>query len=715
MGLFENYEWVYSFNPSSIIYIVPLSQDKGSLVTSLSGFNCSNELYPLLQLISELPNDINELLESTPKNITYRLYRGDSCIFVCELNPKEPINKFEGFPFLCFLSTSNTYEAVSAFIKNIKPKPIHITTKPNSNAININKIKKNKFRNELYRIATYLNNNKDTNKGLKISIPKQQVKDTRFLKNLVHYYHNITNPNRTALISQGIYSKRKFYILPNMKEKYKEYIASSANFIIDIKKEIGTKYSKNHFILAVPSLNSSLYRDKEFLKMIQDYYGVEVKKFYERTIRRSEYVTELKTDDESILNDLAILKLSSIISNDLFLFTSLLSILAAENFSPTYRLPNSLNLAHSKYDSLVSLTKSQKLNKIKANRVYSELVEDWKNKLDDSMINSISNSGNNGIIVSDYPLEWLTLSGVIPLNISHNVCRINSSPGDLLIHQTCNLHNLIIQPSSLQNVLIIRSFEADDPIKYFLEKAIHSRKNNGMLRFLNVNIVDVKSESEFIDALRNFTGKIVIIDCHGNHGGHKKEAWLKVGDDKVNIWNLKADFRIPPIFLLSACSTHPIDGSNTSVANGLISIGAHSVLATLLPISADHSAIFISKFLHWIDFYLAIDKEKNPTFTLWRDIVSDIMRSMYVQDILNYFEIKNLINEHQSQEILIKAQIDIMYDKNPNWFENLFRILAKASNKKYEDLVTLFIKECRFSETMHYSHLGRPDKVIVMS
>ncbi|HFD2405735.1 TPA: CHAT domain-containing protein, partial [Legionella pneumophila] len=198
-----------------------------------------------------------------------------------------------------------------------------------------------------------------------------------------------------------------------------------------------------------------------------------------------------------------------------------------------------------------------------------------------------------------------------------------------------------------QNILIIRSFDADDPIKNILEQAISSRRNTGALRFLNINIVDVKSKSEFIGALRNFTGKIVIIDCHGNHGGHKDQAWLHIGDDKVNIWTLKADFRIPPIFLLSACSTHPIDGSNTSVANGLISIGAHSVLATLLPISANHSAIFISKFLHWIDFYLAIDKEKHPTFALWRDIVSEIMRCMYVQDILNYFEVENLINENQ--------------------------------------------------------------------
>ncbi|HDO8140903.1 TPA: hypothetical protein P5L46_002907, partial [Legionella pneumophila] len=436
---------------------------------------------------------------------------------------------------------------------------------------------------------------------------------------------------------------------------------------------------------------------------------------YERTIRKSEYVTELKTDDESILNNLAILKLGSIISNDLFLFTSLLSILSAENFSPTYRLPNSLNLAHSKYDCLVSLTNSQQLKKIKINRVYSELVDDWNKKLDDSMINSINHSGNNGIIVSDYPLEWLTLSGVIPLSMSHNVCRINSSPGDLLIHQICNLHNLIIQPSSLQNILIIRSFDADDPIKNILEQAISSRRNTGALRFLNINIVDVKSKSEFIGALRNFTGKIVIIDCHGNHGGHKDQAWLHIGDDKVNIWTLKADFRIPPIFLLSACSTHPIDGSNTSVANGLISIGAHSVLATLLPISANHSAIFISKFLHWIDFYLAIDKEKHPTFALWRDIVSEIMRCMYVQDILNYFEVENLINENQFQDILIKSQINIMYYKNPNWFETLFRALAEGSGKEYEDLVTLFIRECRFSDTMHYSHLGRPDKLIIMN
>lgn len=714
MDLTDNDEWIFSFSPSNIIYILPLNQEFPEFIPSLCGFITGFELYPLLNLISLLPNDINELSATIPENIAYRAIQGDTKIFVCDLQSMNKQFEFDSYPFLCFLSTSNTYVEVKNLVEKITPKPIHITTKLNSQAISIEKITIKKFKSEINRIITNLKNDphlKD-NSSSTINVPKY-LQDKQFNNITTHYYHNITEPNRNALLSQHIHSKKKVVILPNKKEKYQEFIADSANFIINIKKKANVTFSKNDFILALPSINSSIYRNKEFLKEIQNTYGTDISKFYKEIIRKKDYVLELKIETDDYLNDPAVIRFLGIHQNDSKLITSILSILSSENFCPTYRLPNYINLSHDSYDRLASLSLSNKQVQIKLNRTFTDLINNWKEKIDESIINSIENCGRNGLIVSDYPLEWLCLDGVTPLCISHNICRINSSPGDLLIHQTCNIHNLNIPASSLSSILIIRSFKNDDPIRDCLLKAIQFRQDHNGLKLLNILIIDVDTEDELIDTLKKFAGKIVIFDCHGNHGGHSGEAWLNIGDNKINVWKLGKTLHLPPIFFLSACSTHPIDGSNSSIANGLISSGAFSVLATLLPIDAIHSSVFISKILHWIDFYLAMDKNKFPTIALWRDLIADIMRCMYASDILMHLTQHKNINNYQLDEILLSTQMDILYHQNRNWFNDFFTKIAEASDIKYDELILTFKKEFRLTNTLYYTHIGRPDKIII--
>lgn len=699
--------WDFSINSFHIQYIIPVAYSK-SIFPSPSGFFYTFNLYPILEVVSLLPNDIRELSRALTENIIDCSIIGDKKIFLCD--SESMTNKYlHSYPFLCFLSTENTYETVKNFISDISPKPIHITTKAHSEGVYIDEARK-KFTGELNRIIDYLNS-KFGHKLKKIS-QKAYSKDNK----IIHYCHNITDPNRFALLSQHIYSKNKFLILPNRKQDYQKFIANSANYLIEIKKKINFKFTKNDLILALPAIKSSLYNDKEYFNTIRKNFGPLVEKLFKKLIKRKEYAFEIDDKDVELLKDPVVQRFIHVHSTECLLFTSIFSILSCENFSPLYRLPNSINLSHNIYNKIVSLSKQEKDTKIKLNRVYKELTDAWSSRLDDLLLDSIRKAGHKILMVSDCPLEWLCLDRVVPLSMSHNICRINSFPGDFLIHQICHVHNIVISPNSLEDILILRSFDEarDQNIKDCLAEAIKFRQSENQLNKLKIKVVDICTENELISNLNEFCGNIVIFDCHGGHSGYNGEAWLIIGGKNVNVWNLKSKTKVPAIIILSACATHPINGSSSSVANGLLSSGAHSVIATLLPIDANHSARLVSKILHWIDFYISINIEDNMIFALWRDIVSEIMRSMYASDILEYFIFeKKIIDSSAYESIRFSTSMDIMRDKNPKWFESLFIKLSQLSRLNYEDLIEIYKKETRFTDSLYYSHIGRPDKIII--
>ncbi len=159
-------------------------------------------------------------------------------------------------------------------------------------------------------------------------------------------------------------------------------------------------------------------------------------------------------------------------------------------------------------------------------------------------------------------------------------------------------------------------------------------KTNNQYKNLNITEVNVSSESELIDALNDFSGGIVVFDCHGNHGGETAHGWLCIGDDKVDVWSLAHRARIPPIVILSACSTHPIDGSHASVANGLFRCGAISVIGTYAPIRADHAGLFVARLLFRISEFIPIVIKSRSIS--WREVITGFFKMSYSTDVLQY-------------------------------------------------------------------------------
>lgn len=174
-------------------------------------------------------------------------------------------------------------------------------------------------------------------------------------------------------------------------------------------------------------------------------------------------------------------------------------------------------------------------------------------------------------------------------------------PGNMLLQQSAIGYSKNIPSDLLKDILVIRSFQNHDRIKEFLETGINifPLENGTKITFKDVNTI-----AEVKDALNSFKGAIVIFDCHGDHSGNEGGGWLQIGKEKLNSWELFDQARVPPIVMLSACSTAPITGSHVTVANGFIRSGASSVIGTFLPVDAKASSAFISRIIYRIDAFL---------------------------------------------------------------------------------------------------------------
>src|SRR5690606_16832943 len=121
----------------------------------------------------------------------------------------------------------------------------------------------------------------------------------------------------------------------------------------------------------------------------------------------------------------------------------------------------------------------------------------------------------------------------------------------------CIQSGMFVVPSqSLDDILIVRSFSESDPIKHVLEFAIGGYE----ISRLRIRIIDVNDRAELVNCLNDFSGVLVVFDCHGGHGGANSHGWLKIGRDMVDPWQLAGEARVPPIVILSACSTFALAG-----------------------------------------------------------------------------------------------------------------------------------------------------------
>lgn len=282
------------------------------------------------------------------------------------------------------------------------------------------------------------------------------------------------------------------------------------------------------------------------------------------------------------------------------------------------------------------------------------------------------------------------------------------TPGNLFVHLSLIRPTIKIQLPQLFDVLIIRSFKDSDPIKHTLEVALDFWAKK--YKNIKYKLIDVTCKEDVEQAIRGFRGKIVIFDCHGGHSGNQDLSWLQIGKEKLDTWSL--DIALPPIVMLSACSTAPITGSHANAANGLFNSGAYSVIGTFLPVNSIASAAMIARILYRIDTYLPMLGNTLTKEITWRMCISHFLKMSFTTDLLRSLLSQKRINQDAYETIHINANMLInSYQKN--WFELFCENLHSVSGIKKAELIKQISEKCHTFETIYYTQLGRPENIII--
>lgn len=381
-------------------------------------------------------------------------------------------------------------------------------------------------------------------------------------------------------------------------------------------------------------------------------------------------------------------------------------LIATNECIPAIRLPNAVNLYQAELKELEfthkrSDPKSLRQLQLKFKAFSDSIKSDIGSQLTDLIVANFDSCK----ICSDAPLEWIYL-GDLPLMISHEVSKIPMTPGNMLLQSAALGAPVTIPAKALHKILVIRSFANQDKIRKFLEVAIGCFSLDSAI---NIKFVDVTTVTEVITALNDFEGTIAIFDCHGDHGGLTKPGWLQIGKEKLDSWQLSSKARVPPIVMLSACSTSSVGGSHASVANGFLRSGALSVIGTMLPVDAAKSSAFIARIIYRIDAFLPAIHKLGYNLISWRTLISLFFRMSYVSDVLGHFrDVEHIITLDQYTEIHSDAnhRINLL---DPSWYSTLLEQVSNASGIPVPDLLSKIKDGNPFLETMLYCQLGRPE------
>ncbi|RXV67815.1 hypothetical protein D1006_21505 [Burkholderia stabilis] len=245
-------------------------------------------------------------------------------------------------------------------------------------------------------------------------------------------------------------------------------------------------------------------------------------------------------------------------------------------------------------------------------------------------------------LASDISLE-LMHSGGLPLSMRFDTSRVPVLPGNLYL-STCIMPPRILPLATFREVLVVRSFQSNDPLRNYLEKAISIFLEKPTPFAINVTFIDVETEDDFVDALADYKGSVLIFDGHGTYNSEIGEGTIVIGGQAIDVWKLRPRCSVPPILIFSACDTQPLDGSHSSVATAALTLGAHTVLATNLPIDGWLAALFVGRLLYRMAALLPVAVQHQSTFT-WRNFVAGMIRMSYVTEIIG------LLKKHEKKRI----------------------------------------------------------------
>ncbi|MDQ0140959.1 CHAT domain-containing protein [Cupriavidus necator] len=536
--------------------------------------------------------------------------------------------------------------------------------------------------------------------------------------------HGLTSMNLYAVFSMGAIPEDGVVLTSKKHSDYVDAVLESVGEVnqhrLWLKSGAPNLRYQNRLCIAVPSMLSEYYESKvaKNNRFKQDHPLLH--EVVLTLARQKTYTHELR---EEMAESEEVAGYFKEHAAELRALVSSLSLFASRTLTPVLRLEPRINTIRSNLPGLAKMARSNhKRLPFKLNRDARNLMEAMSKAIDPrylELITPAAESTTEGMkLATDLPLEWLPV-GNLPLMMAFETSRVTVTPGNVSFDQlsVAKTQTEFLSVSSFVDILVIRSFTADDGIRFHLQRAIDAVRKVAPLERLNVRIVDVATPDEFIETWNSFRGAVLIFDGHGRVDPETGQGQLVLNGIPVTLWDHKeAIHNTPPIVILCACDTHAVDANHTSVANTMLMLGARTVLGTYLPVLASYSSAFIARLLLRIAQYIPIAAAQSFEMrTTWRSVVTGMQRMTYVTEVLLALAENEKINVLQHYgEICNKANHDINFG-DPLWHENFLNLLARLTGEPVEHLLKSISKWASLVDVMHYIQLGNPETLHIVT
>ncbi|MDD9199991.1 hypothetical protein [Aliivibrio sp. S2MY1] len=673
----------------------------------------------LMHIMSIYPTSANEIYMSNEELISFRnMYSIGNYLILDKSSFTKRMSAFDGFPFIyCYCIGKEEVCLVNEVCKDFKYPPVtvgfeeqnEVILKDEFNAFFLDDSISNRLERAILD-ATF------PDKALEFF--KKRKKREKHIQRLEipSFSHAVTNPNEAVFYGLG-------FELPNIeklksgsnKEVYIDAILATSHALLEItNKEVDVSI-KSDLIIYCPSIYTHLYSFKsQFWNQIIRKESKVAKDFIMNGLFKNPNYSgfNIKINDDTQIDKITksptVFNIQAARKFELALSSAAINLLSVSNNSPAIRIPNGINFYHSELNDIESLSKSgTDKSKIKLKRKFAQLTTKMRDEIGDRLCDFISQNSSSLTLCTDAILEWLPIDR-IPLMFSHEISKINTTPGNKFIQECVNFSSITVSKKHLMNITVIRSFKDNDPLKFILENSInHYAKIDNVV---NITFIDVGSSDELIEALSRCKNNILIFDCHGNHGGSESHGWLQIGNEKVDTWKLPVVY--PSVIILSACLTSAIGGSHASVANGFLSRGAMSVVGTLLPVDAVDSAVFIGRLIYRISGYLNALSKLNVGLISWRQFLSGLLRLSFCTEFLIMLrDDKKLFDQAKYEKIHTDCNMIINTHLN-GWYDMVLSVIHNETGVDMNEIDKM-VQNIGLTETMFYSQLGRPETIVI--
>lgn len=540
--------------------------------------------------------------------------------------------------------------------------------------------------------------------------------------------HQVTHPNEATLerLSYALKPWDGVPIPPRDDTGYVEAIAESSRIITEARHAFFRDYPdfvrirSFDALLTVPSLLRHCYR-AEFRRDLRGRDRQEstlARKIAKTYASQSRYAMDIEAPSaRDVFGTPAGMSMVEERRNELSLYTCGIALRASADCVPVIRVPPAANRYHDTASKATDAARGGGQNRVqRLNRFMRKLSDALTESVPATLREIADSAGPRVKIAADAPLEWLKIQGT-PLMLRKEVSRIPTTPGNLFFRDILGPPEVVTPLEAARHVLHVRSFRRDDPIREYVRSAcelVLDQEHTAGRRVVELTTVDVQSRDEFVRALNAFEGAVMIFDGHGAHRRHDTVGTIAVGQDDVDAWTLTSKTRVPPVVVLSACDTHPLDGSHSSVAAGFLVAGAATVLATTMPVDARYASDFIARLLLRLNQWLPIALGGPAGMVRWSTLISGLQRRVHMTEVLRAVDGKPGVRISHADFTRISLDVGMEIESGgASWYEALTAGIASASGAG-EDHVRRTVSEWAFiTDALRYIQLGNPESIVI--